>query len=160
MLSLGPHRPGPKGKNGTTKSSFSGGSYPTTMPSPDCPPGGATNTTIHTSQGQNKTLKNNCCGHCSTHRHLECSCRKVEISHRRKFLEGSRCPEAQPLLRPEKTKAMQASLLQKGSRSLQEEAGSQGGRVQVRMGAELYRQQPRVCGSHGLFFSLCTIEEG
>lgn len=96
-------------------------------------------------------LKNNCCGNCSIHRHLECSCRKVEISHCRKFLEGSRCPEAQPLLRPEKTKAMQASLLQKGSHSLQEEAGSQGGRVQVTMGAELYRQQWRVCRSHGLF---------
>lgn len=38
-----------------------------------------------------------------------------EISPRRKFLEGNRCPEAQPLLRPEKTKAMPASILQKGS---------------------------------------------
>lgn len=47
-------------------------------------------------------LKNSCCSHCSTHRHLECSCRKVKISPCRKFLEGSWCPEAQPLLRPEK----------------------------------------------------------
>lgn len=44
------------------------------------PPGGAVNTTMPASQGQIKTkslLKNNCCSHCLTYRHLECSYRKV-----------------------------------------------------------------------------------
>lgn len=118
------------------------------------------NTTIHTSQGQNKTK--------SLEKQLQWPLfgpqafgefmQKVKISPRRKFLEGSRCPEAQPLLRPEKTKAMQARTLQKGHSILPEEAGSQGSRS---------ISEDRVLifpGREGLqspvSLSLCTSEEG
>lgn len=63
-----------------------------------------------------------------------------EISPRRKFLEGSRCPEAQPLLRPKKTKAMPASTFQNGYSILEKEAGSWACRSLISTGAGLFGQ--------------------
>lgn len=85
------------------------------------------NTTIHTFQGQNKTelpLEKKRQLPLFQPTGIQCSYSKVEISSFRKFLGGSQCPEAQPLLRPEKTKATQTCTLQNGHGIPEQEAGS------------------------------------
>lgn len=101
-------------------------------------------------------LKNNCCSHCLTHRHLECSRRKVKISPCRKFQEGSQCPVAQPLLRPKKTKAMQASRHLSSKWTQHPRTGS---RILRRRQQEWAGVQAFRAGSGQKSLSICTLRK-